>query len=102
MLHVLVAADSQLSTAIPDHLRKERVLPSLRSRVVGGRVTGRARLALRLIIKSVWDFPEMYERGILATEAERQSTGNETAAIITIADEILGQNSPPQFSPRLE
>jgi hypothetical protein len=89
VLRVLVVADSRLSTAIPDHLRKDRVLPYLQSRVVGGKVTGRARLALRLTIKSVWDYPEICERGILPSEVERRRTIDETAAIIAIADEIL-------------
>ena len=89
MLRTLVVAGSQTPKVIPDSLRKERVLPSILERAVSGKVTGRARLALRLTIKSVWDYPEMCERGILPSEVERRRTIDETAAIIAIADEIL-------------
>lgn len=89
VLSSFVDARSQSRVTIPITLHKSNVLPMINNRKVSGKVTGLARQALRLTIKSVWDFPEMCERGILPTEAERQRTIDETETIIPIADKIL-------------
>lgn len=50
---------------------------------------GRAKSALKLTIKSVWDFPEMQQRGLLPTDKEREASRVETETIIATANEIL-------------
>ena len=50
---------------------------------------GNAKLALKLTIKSVWDFPEMQRRGLLPTDKECETTRVEIATIIATANEIL-------------
>ena len=74
--------------ATPKRLSKEFVWPIFTCRKVRGGVVGKARLALRLTIKSVWDFPEMQLRGILPAHREREKTNKELAAIVEIADSI--------------
>lgn len=75
--------------AIPSHLEKDLVLPSMKDRRVRGQAIGIARFSLRLTIKSVWDFPEMQERGIVPSEIERAQTIQETNEIIGIAAKVL-------------
>ena len=45
-------------------------------------IVGGARLALKLTIKNVWDFPEMKRRGILADQEQCEQTLQELAMII--------------------
>lgn len=52
-------------------------------------VVGLARQAVRLIIKNVWDFPEMQRRKIRPTDDEREKTTSELDLIIASSKRIL-------------
>jgi hypothetical protein len=90
-LRKLLNTETATAPRIPTYLAKDTVLPILASRDVRGPVVGMARLALRLIIKSVWDYPEMKRRGILPTAAERAKTILETK-IIVAASRAIGHH----------
>ncbi|MCA9117847.1 MAG: hypothetical protein KDA79_22405 [Planctomycetaceae bacterium] len=57
---------------------------SLRNRPVRGETVGGFRLALKLTIKSVWDYPEMERLRLLRTAAERKQANQERDTIIEI------------------
>jgi len=59
--------------AIPRQLSKASVIATLKSKTIKGTVIGKARLALRLTVKNVWDFDEMVRRGLLPTEQDLQT-----------------------------
>jgi len=73
---------------IPRELAKEVIWPVLMSRGVRGKIVGYGREALRLTIKSVWDYPEMRRRGILPTASERQKVNGEVEQIVASAESV--------------
>lgn len=85
----LIRNRSSHKRATPKRLSKEYVWPILTCRKVRGEVVGKARLALRLTIKSVWDHPEMKCREIVPTKVERAQTREELTRIVAIANQIL-------------
>lgn len=78
---------------VPKSLCRERVQPILDRRKVRGYVVGRARAALKLTIKSAWDYPEMQRRGMSANPSELARTRKELATIIGTAKAILTSNT---------
>ena len=80
-----------VSTAVPKHLGKEAVISIVKSSNVKGRTIGMARLALRLIVKNLWDFEEMTHRGLLPTDNELQSVECEVERIQRAAHQIEQQ-----------
>ncbi|QDT33941.1 GIY-YIG nuclease family protein [Thalassoglobus polymorphus] len=77
-----------VSSAVPGHLGKEAVISILKSSNVQGRTIGMARLALRLIVKNLWDFEEMTHRGLLPTDNELQAVECEVERIQRAARNI--------------
>lgn len=74
-------------------LCRERVQPILDCRSVRGQEVGKARAALKLTIKSVWDYPEMRHLGMSANRTELARTRSELATIIGTAKAILTSNT---------
>lgn len=83
-----VNAVSAADHILPRELAKEVVWPTLMSRDVKGKIVGYGREALRLTIKSVWDYPEMRRRGILPTASERRKVNGEAEQIIASAKSV--------------
>ena len=81
-LQRFVSASSRKAVVVPERLTREHVQPILSRRSVRGMIVGGARLALKLTIKNVWDFPEMQRRGILADQEQCKQTLQELAMII--------------------
>ena len=81
-LQRFVSASSRKAVIVPKRLTREHVQPILSRRSVRGMIVGGARLALKLTIKNVWDFPEMQLRGILADQEQCEQTLQELAMII--------------------
>jgi Uri superfamily endonuclease len=71
--------------AIPPELSKESIVATLKAKNVTGKIIGKARLALRLTVKNLWDFEEMVRRGLLPTTAERQIVETQIQRIRSIA-----------------
>jgi predicted P-loop ATPase/GTPase len=96
-LSKFVSAESAADHILPGELSKDVVWPVLVSRKVRGKIVGHGREALRLTIKSVWDYPEMRRRGILPTAAERRKVNQECERIIASAESVrvavLGQRT---------
>jgi Uri superfamily endonuclease len=94
-------AAKKLSAFVRNAESKQAVVPKKLDREVVERVIarcnasgdeiGRSKSALKLTIKSVWDFPEMQRRGLLPTEKEREKTLIEIETIIATANEILSK-----------
>jgi hypothetical protein len=68
---------------------KEKVWPVLMDRTIRGRAVGNARQALRLTIKSVWDYPEMQRRRIIPSQRERERAIVELDQIICSTSAIV-------------
>jgi hypothetical protein len=86
--------------AIPSGPSRDHIGPVLKGRLVRGKLVGMARLAVRLTIKSVWDYPEMQRRGIAPSGTERTKVRQELGLIVAAANGIEGQedvrrNPPP-------
>lgn len=81
--------------SIPEDLRKAQLWPILMSRKVRGTVVGKARLALRLTVKSVWDYPEMQQRYICPSQKQRETVIEEIEQIREIARAILVDKNIP-------
>lgn len=77
-----------VSSAVPGHLGKEAVISIVKSSNVKGRTIGMARLALRLIVKNLWDFEEMTHRGLLPTDNELHAVECEVERIQRAARKI--------------
>jgi hypothetical protein len=90
-LQGFLGAQPDKLVAIPTFLEKDIVFPGIKNSQFKGPAIGMARLSLRLTIKSVWDFPEMRERGIVPSGIEREQTIKETDTIIAIADKVLAR-----------
>lgn len=88
-LRQFVSARSPETVVVPKSLSREHVQPILSRRDVRGMIVGRARLALKLTIKNVWDFPEMLRRGISADDDQRRQTLQELGRIIEAADAVI-------------
>ena len=88
-LQCFVGTGPKGALAIPAKLQKDGVLAIINCREVRGKVVGKGRQALRLTIKSVWDYPEMRQRAIFPTEDEQRQTIQETDEIVGIANDIL-------------
>jgi hypothetical protein len=84
---------SSKKLAVPESLCRERVQPILACRRVRGQEVGKARAALMLTIKSIWNYPEMQRRGISANASELARTRKELATIIGTAKAILTSNT---------
>ena len=69
-------------------LGKDTVLPVLAERIVTGKEAGQARLALRLTVKNVWDYPEMIKRKLLPTDRQIKAVDNELKEIRKAAKRI--------------
>ena len=80
-LRNFVSSDAIADEDIPLKLAKEVVLQKFSSDSAG-EVIGYAKLALRLVVKSVWDYPEMCRRGLLPTGSQRQKTLREIETIL--------------------
>lgn len=91
-----------VSSAVPGHLGKEAVIAIVKSSNVKGRTIGMARLALRLIVKNLWDFEEMMRRGLLPTVNELQAVECEVERIQRAAREIEQQGGIQNDSLRKE
>jgi hypothetical protein len=78
---------------VPETLCRDRVQPILDRRDVRGRIVGKARAALKLTIKSVWDYPEMQRRGLPAKPEELEGARQEQDKIITSATAILASHA---------
>lgn len=76
-LRMFVKASKVAQRDIPKQLTKAELWPGLRARDVTGQKVGLARLALRLTIKCVWDYPEMWRRRLVPSEKENARTLNE-------------------------
>lgn len=63
-------------------------MSTLRSEAVQGRTIGKARQALRLTVKNLWDFEEMMRRGLVPTAEELATTRRESEQIQTTARKI--------------
>lgn len=81
-LQRFISASSSKAMVVPEPLSREHVQPILGRRSVRGMIVGRTRLALKLTIKNVWDFPEMQHRGIVADYKLRKETLQELTKII--------------------
>ncbi len=92
LLRKLVAGSKQTSNRLPRRLSREAVWPILYSRSVRGRIVGRARQALHLILKNVWDFAEMQRRGLIAKKDELRKTLDELTIIESTTKQILADN----------
>lgn len=68
---------------------KEKLWPVLMDRTIRGRAVGNARQALRLTIKSVWDYPEMQRRRILPSKRKRERALVELDRIICSTSAIV-------------
>lgn len=88
-LRQLVSRRSPNAVVVPKSLSREIVQPILSRRDVRGMIVGRARLALKLTIKNVWDFPEMLRRGITADDDQLIQTLQELRRIIEAADAVI-------------
>ena len=84
-----VSARSPKAVVVPKSLSREHVQPILSRRDVRGMIVGRARLALKLTIKNVWDLPEMLRRGITADDDQLRQTLQELGRIIEAADAVI-------------
>ena len=71
-----------------ERLGKHTVLPILAERIVTGKEAGQARLALRLTVKNVWDYPEMIKRKLLPTDKQIKAVDNELKEIRKTAKRI--------------
>ena len=78
---------------VPKSLCRQRVQPILDCRRVRGQEVGKARAALKLTIKSVWDYPKMRRLGMSANPSELARTRAELATIIGTAKAILTFNT---------
>lgn len=76
------------TTAIPPELSKESIVATLKAKNVTGTIIGKARLALRLTVKNLWDFEEMVRRGLLPTTTERQTVETQIQRIRSITHQI--------------
>ncbi len=76
------------ASAVPRYLGKEILMSTLRSEAVQGRTIGKARQALRLTVKNLWDFEEMMRRGLVPTAEELATTRRESEQIQTTARKI--------------
>jgi hypothetical protein len=79
------------AAAVPRYLGKENIMQTLRSKAVNGKVIGKGRAALRLIVKNLWDFEEMMRRGLEPTAEQLQVTLSEIEWIREIASQIERQ-----------
>jgi Uri superfamily endonuclease len=75
--------------SVPKELAKDLLWNRLMSREVTGGTVGRVRAAVRLTVKSVWDFPEMYKRGLRPSQREKERTDQETQRIVDLADRLV-------------
>ncbi len=75
--------------SVPKELLKDLLWNRLMSREVTGGTVGRARAAVRLTIKSVWDCPEMHQRGLRPSPREKERTDLETQRIVDVADRLV-------------
>lgn len=73
------------SSEVPRYLGKETLMAMLRSEAVTGRTIGKARQALRLTVKNLWDYEEMIRRGLVPTAKELDVTRREVKQIQKIA-----------------
>ena len=76
---------------MPKTLSRDATWQLLMDREVKGKTIGMARLALRMTIKNVWDYPEMQRRGILSSKDQQDKTIKECGLIISAAEKCLRQ-----------
>ena len=93
LLGRFLSTQTSTKLIVPASLCRERVQPILDCRDVRGQEVGRARAALKLTIKSVWDYPEMQRRRMSAKPSELARTRKELATIIGTAKAILTSNT---------
>lgn len=74
--------------AISPELSKESIVATLKTKTVTGTTIGKARLALRLTVKNLWDFEEMVRRGLLPTTTERLTVETQIQRIRSITHQI--------------
>ena len=73
---------------IPENLKRDSVIIRAEG-VVGDRVIGKARSALALTIKSLWDYPEMCRRGIRGSSAEVRTCKRLTDEIVEASTHVI-------------
>ena len=96
-MEIAKSAAAQLNKLVSDQpptastlkrISKKAVFPILASRVVTGKEVGQARLALRLTIKNVWDYPEMQRRKLTPTACQIGEVQRELKVIRSTAGKI--------------
>jgi hypothetical protein len=95
-LAYFVAAERVVESDVPQFLTKEAVWPTLRSKSLKGRLVGYARGALRLVIKNVWDYPEMIRRGLMPTGEEQAVVLREIEQIRSFAEACYDPSQLPR------
>jgi hypothetical protein len=96
-LTYLLAAERVVESDVPQFLTKEAVWPTLRSKSLKGRLVGYSRGALRLVIKNVWDYPEMMRRGLMPTVEEQAVVLREVEQIRSLTEVCQDPSQPPRI-----
>ncbi|PQO38858.1 hypothetical protein C5Y96_03020 [Blastopirellula marina] len=80
---------------IPEKLTKKSIWEKFKSGERAGTFVGKARLALRLTIKSAWDYPEMCRRQLRPSKEDAECTRRE---VKTISKSIASLKRTWQFA----
>jgi hypothetical protein len=98
LLRDSLAAEPWQRHKLPATLERQFITQHCKRPDITGRTVGKARQALKLTIKSLWDSPEFAERGIQGTDRERLNTQLEIGRVIQAAGEVELQvrNRPRQ------
>lgn len=88
-LRRFIAEGNGADHEVAPRLSKASVWPVLMCRDVRGDLVGKARGALRLTIKNLWDYPEIQRREICALPAEREVALRELREIALLSKALL-------------
>ena len=90
-LRTLVRNDSRAIKQVPKSIARDTIRAAFAEITVRGRIIGKPKAALKLIVKNVWDFGEINRRGIKATPDERAKSLEEIEAILATTNTMISK-----------